>query len=73
MAANALLALLTLHGRPFGEDRDGPLRHPLLANHGGDFGAPAVRTHPQEVTRLVVPLRRCENTPAGREKKKKSF
>lgn len=70
MAANALLALLTLHGRPFGEDGDGPLRHPLLANHGGDLGAPAVRPHPQEVTRLVVPLRRRENTPAGRGQKK---
>lgn len=72
VAAKAPLAsgshgILTLHGRPFGKDGDGPFGHPLLANHGGDFGAPAVRTHPQEVTRLVVPLCRSQNAPVRRE------
>lgn len=66
-AAKAALAgsILTLHGRPFGENGDGAFSHPLLANHGGDLGAPTVRPHPQEVTRLVVPLGRSEDASVG--------
>lgn len=56
---------LTVHRCSFGKDRDGSLGHSLLANHGRDFGTPAVRTHPEEVTRLVVPFSCVENSSVG--------
>lgn len=54
---------LTLHRRPLGENGDGALGHLLLLDHWGDFGAPAVRAHPQEVTRQVVAIGCSQNSP----------
>lgn len=61
---------LTIHGCSFGKDGDGSLGHSLLANHRGDFGTPAVWTHPQEVTRLVAPFGCIQNSSDQEEKKK---
>lgn len=61
-ASYMLVIILTIHRCPFGKNCDGPLGHPLLANHRGDLGPPAVWTHPQEVTRLVVPFSCIQNS-----------
>lgn len=63
---------LTINGCSFGKDGDGSLGHSLLANHGGDFGPPAVWTHPQEVTCLVAPFG-CIQNSSDQEKKKESI
>lgn len=59
----SLVSCLTVHRRPLGEDGDGAVGHSLLLDHGRDLGAPAVRSHPQEVTREVVALRRVQDSP----------
>ena len=58
---------LTFHRGPLREDGHGALGHPFLPHHRGDLGAPTVRANPQEVTRLVVPLGRIQDTPMGIE------
>lgn len=60
---------LTVHWCPLGKDGDGSLGHSLLANHGRDFGSPAVGAHPQEVARLVAPLCRIQNSSGQRRGK----
>ncbi len=44
----------TLHRGTFGQDGNGSFCHSLLLNDRWNLGAPAVRPHPQEMTRLVA-------------------
>lgn len=62
---------LTVHRRSLGEDGDGSFGHPLLTDHGRDLGSPAVRAHPQEVTRVVAPFGGVQDSAGEDEKKKK--
>lgn len=51
---------------PLGQDGDGTLGHLLQVQDRGDLGAPAVRAHPDEMSRLVRPLGRLQHPPAER-------
>lgn len=55
--------ILTIHRRPLREDGDSTFCHPLLLDHRRDLRAPAVRAHPQEVTRQVVTFRSVQYSP----------
>lgn len=57
-------AVCTFDGLTLGQNGDCPLRHLLLVYYRGDLWAPAVRAHPDEMTRLVGLFSRMEEPPA---------
>lgn len=56
--------LRTFNGLPLGQDGDCSLCHLLLLHNRRDLWAPAVRTHPDEMTRLVGLFCCMEQPPA---------
>lgn len=57
----------TFDGLSFGQDGDGAFCHLFLVQNWGDFGAPAVWTHPNEMTCLIG-LLCCLKEPPLRQK-----
>lgn len=58
---------VTFNGLSFGQDGDGTLCHFLLVEDRGDFGSPAVRTHPDEMARLIGCFCRLKEPPFGKQ------
>lgn len=64
VSKGVIVILQTLDRGSFGQDGDGSIRHCLLLDDRWDLGAPAVRAHPQKMTRLIVPLGRIQDSSA---------